>query len=137
MKITTRSSAAVIVALTIGYVVGSLRGSWYAHLYERINWLRYAYAIVQIERTGKSDFEFPEPYVIVKNLHWTIAGQPLMHRSWVIPAFVWHGDPPLPGLAFGFDEKQKALVSDIGHFLADPANASNKVTTANGASPRR
>lgn len=129
-------SLALVFALVLGYVAGSIRGARLEGLHGRILRMYYAYAVADAVRAGRSDTVFPDSRGIAHSLYPGMVDEPWLQQKLLIPVVEWErGTYPL--ISFGISDEARNLTARVGRFLSEAENQSNRVTTANGPSPRR
>jgi hypothetical protein len=128
---------ALVLALVIGYVFGSIQGTRLENLYGRILRMNMAFGVADAIRKGKSDIVFPDSHSIAHSLYEGVTDDPWLHEKLLIPVVEWCGADALPEVSFGVNDAARNLTAQVGKFLNETENQSNKVTTANGASPLR
>ena len=128
---------ALVVALAIGYVVGSIRGARLEGLYNRILRMHFACAVADAIRSGKSEIVFPDSHGVASSLYHSTTNDPWLHEKLLIPVVEWNEADALPSVSFGVNDAAQSLTARVGKFLSETENQSNKVATVTGASPRR
>jgi hypothetical protein len=128
---------ALVAAFGIGYIVGSIRGARLESLHGRILQMELAYGVADAIRSGKSDIVFPDSRGISHSLYHSTTNDAWLHEKLLIPVVEWSDADAVPAFSFGVSDWAQNLTARVGKFLSETENQSNKVTTANGASPRR
>jgi hypothetical protein len=136
-KIIVVFGVALAVAFAIGYIVGSIRGARLESLYSRILQMDFAYGVADAIRRGHSDILFPDSHSIVASLYGYTTNDAWLHEKLLIPVVEWNKADAVPTLSFGVNDSAQNLTARVGRFLSETENQSNKVTTTNGALPRR
>ena len=96
-----------------------------------------AFGVADAIRKGKSDIVFPDSHSISQSLYQGVTDDPWLHEKLLIPVVEWGGADALPEVSFGVNDEARNLTAQVGKFLNETENQSNKVTTASGASPLR
>ena len=130
-------STALILALTIGYIIGSIRGARLESLNGQIDCMGLAYGVADAIRTGKSNIVYPDSLDITRSYYQGVTNDPWLQEKLLIPVVEWNSVSAFPGVSFGLSDAGRHITARAGKFLSETENQSNQVTTANGASPRK
>lgn len=128
---------ALILALAIGYVVGSIRGARLESLNGQIDCMNLALGVADAMRTGNSNIIYPDSHSIVSSIYQGVTNDPWLHEKLLIPVVECDSVHAFPGVSFGVGDSGRHLTARAGKFLSETENQSNRVTSANGASPRK
>ena len=130
-------STALILALAIGYIIGSIRGARLESLNGQILNMSFAYGVADAMRTGNSNIIYPDSHGIVFSYYQGVTNDPWLQEKLLIPVVEWDNGQAFPSVSFGVGAAGRDLTARAGKFLSETENQSNQVTTANGASPRK
>lgn len=125
----------LVVIASVGYVVGSIRGARLANLNWQILQMHFAYGMADAMRSHKSNIVFPDSEGVAHALYRGVVDEPWLHEKLVIPIVEWNQGDGLPEVLFGVSDAERHLTTQVGQFLIDVENESNKVATADGVSP--
>jgi hypothetical protein len=128
---------ALVVAFAIGYIVGSIRGARLESLYGRILRMTNAYGVADAIQRGHSDILLPDSHSTAASLYYYTTNDAWLHEKLLIPVVEWNEGDAVPTFSFGINDSAQNLTARVGRFLSETENQSNKVTTANEASPSR
>ena len=127
----------LVAGIAVGYVVGSMRGAEVAGFYRQTHHMYTAYLVAKTIREGRADEVYRYAHSISWTYHRNVADSPLMSSDLLIPVFMSDETKWYPVPFFGVDAATKGWVTQVGQFLSETNEQSNKVTSANGATPRR
>ena len=136
-KIIVVFGVALVVVFAIGYIVGSIRGARLENLYDRIGQMNLAYGVADAIRRGHSDILYSDSHSIATSLYYYTTNDTWFHEKLLIPVVEWNEADEVPTFSFGVNDAAQNQTATVGEFLSETENQSNKVTTTNGALPRR
>jgi hypothetical protein len=124
-------STALILAFTIGYIVGSIRGARLANLNGQIDCMTLAFSVADAMRTGKTNIIYPDSHSIVSSYFQGVTNDPWLQQRLIIPVVEWNTASAFPNVSFGVGDAGRSLTARAGQFLRDTESQSNRLTTTN------
>jgi hypothetical protein len=128
-------STALILAFTIGYIVGSIRAARLENLNGQIDSMTLALGVADAMRTGKSNIIYPDSHGIVSSTYQGVTNEPWLRKKLLIPVVEWDPASAFPDVSFGVSDAGRSLTAKAGQFLRETENQSNRLASTNRASP--
>jgi hypothetical protein len=82
-------STALILALTIGYIIGSIRGARLENLNGQIECMTLAFGVADAARNGNSNIIYPDSHSIISSYFQGVTNDPWLQEKLLIPVVEW------------------------------------------------
>ena len=129
-------STVLILALVLGYIVGSIRAARLVNLNGQIDSMIFAFAVADATRTGNSNIIYPDTHSIVSSTYQEVTNDSWLWDKLLIPVVKWDRGNVFPEVSFGVSDAGRSLTAQVGKFLRETENQSNRLTTTNQTSPK-
>jgi len=124
-------STALILAFTIGYIVGSIRGARLENLNGQIDFMTLAFSVADAMRNGKTNIIYPDSHSIVSSTYQGVTNDPWLRQKLLIPVVEWNTASAFPSVSCGVGDAGRSLTARAGKFLLETENQSNQLTKTN------
>lgn len=128
--------AALVVALIIGYIVGSIRAARLVSLNGQIESMTFAFAVADATRTGNSNIIYPDCRIILSSTYEKVTNDSWLRDKLLIPVVKWDTGDAFPKVSFGVSDAEQRFTAQAEKFLRETENQSNRLTTTNQTSPK-